>query len=121
MKVKNFTDLIAWQKSRELVLDVYRVTAGFPNSEMFGLVNQLRRAGVSIISNIAEGFSRSSLRDKYHFNSIALGSLNEIQAQLIIAKDLGYIVKGDYEMFLVKSIEVQKLIHGLNKWIRAKM
>lgn len=90
-KIQNFTDLIVWQKGHKLVLEVYKQTKKFPKDELFGLVSQIRRASVSITSNIAEGFGRFSEKEKLHFYSFAYGSLMEVQNQIIIAKDLGFI------------------------------
>lgn len=87
-KVKNFTDLKVWQQGHKLVVDIYDVTKLFPRDELFCLTTQIRRAIISFTSNIAEGFSRSTAKDKAHFYSIALGSLTEVQNQLLIAKDL---------------------------------
>src|SRR3989344_1808308 len=92
-KIESFKDLIAWQKGHELVLEIYKITKAFPKEEQFGLTNQLRRAAVSLTSNIAEGFSRRSYKEKSQFYSMALGSLTEVQNQLLIAEDIGYISK----------------------------
>lgn len=112
-KIKNFTDLNAWKSGHELVLLIYRATESFPKSEIFGLTDQIRRAAVSVTSNIAEGFSRGSYKDKSNFYSISLGSLTELQNQLIIARDIGYITSGD-EIF-DQTVIVHKLINGLIK------
>ena len=88
---KTFQDLIVWQKSHQLVLKVYRVSAGFPQSELYGLTQQLRRAAVSIPANIAEGFKKRGRPDKARFMNIAQGSLEETRYYLILARDLGYI------------------------------
>lgn len=90
-KIKSFTDLHAWQEGHCLVFDAYSITKEFPRDEKFGLTSQLRRAAVSVTSNIAEGFSRSSYQDKTRFYSIALGSLTEVQNQLLAARDVEYI------------------------------
>ncbi len=87
----------------------------FPDSERFGLCHQLRRAAVSLTSNIAEGFGRVSLKEKQQFYSIARGSLSEIQSQLMIAKDIGYIPAEEYNILFSLSAEVSKLINGLRK------
>jgi four helix bundle protein len=84
-KIYSFTDLKAWKQGHELVLFVYEITKHFPQNEVFGLTSQMRRAVVSITSNIAEGFSRISNKEKAQFYSIALGSLTEIQNQSYIA------------------------------------
>jgi len=90
-KVLNFTDLIAYKKAHELVIEVYKITKKFPEDEKFCLISQIRRSGVSITSNIAEGFARMTAKDKANFYGISRGSLLELQSQLIISKDLGYL------------------------------
>lgn len=112
-KIISFTDLKTWQLGHQIVLEVYKLTKAFPREELFGLISQLRRAVVSITSNIAEGFSRSTAKDKAHFYSIALGSLTEVQNQLLISRDLGYITKDVYQDILVKIIEMIRMINGL--------
>ena len=114
-KIISFTDLRVWQIGHEIILSIYQESKTFPKVEMFGLISQLRRAAVSITSNIAEGFSRSGAKEKIYFYAIALGSLTEVQNQLLIAKDLSYLKP---EIFLAISeqlIQVQKMIHGLIK------
>jgi four helix bundle protein len=86
-KIKSFTDLNAWKQGHALVLLIYGMTKQFPKEEMFGLTNQIRRAVVSITSNISEGFSRNSSKEKAQFYFTALGSLTEVQNQLLIARD----------------------------------
>lgn len=88
-KVRTFRDLIVWQRSRELSLAIYELTHQFPREELYGLSSQLRRASVSIMSNIAEGHGRGSVPQLMHFLLIARGSTFEVQSQLILASDLG--------------------------------
>ncbi|MBI5147851.1 MAG: four helix bundle protein [Parcubacteria group bacterium] len=114
-KIKNFTDLEVWQEAHTLVLWVYRLTRSFPKEEVFGLTSQMRRAAVSITSNIAEGFSRHSYKEKALFYSMARGSLTELQNQLLIAKDAEYVSKGDFSAIANQSVAVHKL---LNAFIR---
>lgn len=114
-KIRSFTDLVAWQKGHQLVLTIYRMSMRFPKEELFGLTPQLRRAGVSFTSNIAEGFSRSSYKEKTQFYSIALGSLTEIQNQLLIARDIGYLPKEDFDALAMQTIELNKITNGLIK------
>lgn len=113
--MNKFTDLFAWQKGHELVLDIYRITDCFPKKEEFGLTSQIRRASVSITSNIAEGFSRRTYKDKIQFYYISLGSITEVQNQLLIAKDLGYISKDVFCLIAEKTVIVHKLLNGLIK------
>ena len=114
-KIKSFTQLNAWREAHKLVLNTYRITKKFTNEEQFGLVNQLRRAVVSITSNIAEGFSRNSYKEKTQFYSMALGSLSEVQNQLLIAKDLMYINQIEFSEIADQTITVSKLLNGLIK------
>ena len=114
-KIKSFTDLNAWKEAHGLVLDIYAITKKFPKEEMFGLTNQIRRAAVSITSNIAEGFSRHSYKEKFQFYSISLGSLTEVQSQLLIARDICYISKIEFDKIADRTIIVNKLINGLLK------
>jgi len=113
MGVRHYTDLIAWQKAMDLVVRVYEATKEFPSEERFGLTNQLRRASVSVPSNIAEGQGRHSTRDFLRCPSIAYGSLQEVETQLLIARRLGYLD----EMFRAGlsdlTSEVARLINGL--------
>ena len=114
-KISAFTDLTAWQEGHKLVLLVYKITNTFPTSEQFSLTNQIRRAAVSITSNIAEGFSRQSYKEKTQFYATALGSLTEVQNQILIAKDVGYITENAFEELQHASITANKLINGLIK------
>src|SRR3989344_946795 len=114
-KLKSFTDLNVWQYGHELVLEIYKVTKKFPKEEMFGLTNQIRRAIVSFTSNIAEGFSRSSYKEKSQFYSMSAGSLSEVQNQLLIARDIEYLTKSEFETLFERTILLSKLSNGLNK------
>lgn len=114
-KIKSFTDLDAWREGHKLVLEVYSVTKDFPKEEQFGLTNQLRRAAVSITSNIAEGFSRSSFKEKAQFYSMSLGSLTEVQNQLFIAKDVKYLGIQEFNTVATHTVKVSKIINGLIK------
>jgi four helix bundle protein len=118
MEIRHYKELIAWQKGHELVLEIYRASAHFPTSELYGLTSQIRRASVSITSNIAEGFSRNSQKEKIQFYHISKGSLSEIDNQITIAKDLGYIKKVEYDSLVIKIEEVGRIIHGLIKSIK---
>jgi len=115
MTIQNFKDLDAWKEGHLLVLMIYRATKKFPKDEIFGIINQMRRAAVSITSNIAEGFSRQHYKEKAQFYSMALGSLTELQNQLEISKDVGYISIEDFPEIDDKSIKVHKIINGLIK------
>src|SRR5262245_52079237 len=91
MGVRHYSDLIAWQKAMDLVMQIYKITREFPPEERFGLTNQLRRAAVSVPSNIAEGQGRHATRDFLRCLSIAYGSLQEVETQLVIASRLDYL------------------------------
>ncbi len=114
-KIQSFTDLYAWQEGHKSVIMLYTVTKNFPKEEMFGLVSQMRRSAVSVTSNIAEGFSRNTIKDKIQFYCIAQGSLTEIQSQLFIARDVGYLNDEDFDKISKQTVIVHKLITGLKK------
>ena len=113
MSIHTFKDLVAWQKSHLLVLEIYRVTKDFPAHEQFGLTNQIRRAAVSVVSNIAEGFGRRTVADRVYFYDMARASLHEVQAQLTVAKDIQYLSAHDYPILEEASVECHKLLTGL--------
>jgi four helix bundle protein len=116
----NFKELKFWQKSIDLSVLVYKHTATFPSEEKFGLISQLRRASVSISSNIAEGASRDSAKEFLYFLSISNGSAFEIETQLIIANKLNFI-DDDNLLFLLKNVtEIQKMIYSFTKTIKQK-
>ena len=95
-KIRSFTDLVAWKQAHSLALLIYKSTKSFPKEEISSLVDQMKRCSVSISSNIAEGFSRQSKKEKLQFYYTALGSLTELQNQLLLAKDVNYISKEDF-------------------------
>lgn len=119
-KISSFTDLNAWKHGHELVKTIYKYSASFPKSEDYALTSQLRRSAVSITSNIAEGFSRRTLKDKVNFYYMSLGSLTELQNQLLVAKDVGYIEVKIFNQIADSTITVSKLINGLIKSIKSK-
>src|SRR4030042_938348 len=114
-KIKSFTDLYAWQEAHKLVLMIYKVTNKFPKEEMFGLIMQMRRCAVSVSSNIAEGFSRNSNKEKVQFYSTSHGSLTELQNQLIVARDVKFMSKEEFSKIAQQTITVHKLITGLKR------
>jgi four helix bundle protein len=111
--VKNYSDLVAWQKAMDLVEMVYTATSQFPREEVYGLTNQLRRAAVSVPSNIAEGQGRRSDNDFRRFLAIAHGSLREVETQVLIAQRLHYLTEAQTQTLKVLSGEVGRLITGL--------
>jgi four helix bundle protein len=112
---KNFTDLKAWQASHEVALATYMLVRAYPDEEKLSLSSQMRRAVVSVTSNIAEGFGRQSTKEKSQFYAIASGSLTELQNQLILSRDIGLVSKSDFNNLWAKSVTALKLIHGLRK------
>lgn len=114
-KIRSFSDLTAWQEAVRLAVDIYRKTGCFPKEEVFGLTSQLRRASVSVSSNIAEGFSRGSNKDKIRFYLDAKGSVTEIQSQLVIAREIGYISDEIFNSLANRTVLVHKLTNGLIK------
>jgi four helix bundle protein len=117
-KIRSFRDLDAWEEGHKLVVEIYKITKSFPREEMFGLSTQLRRSAVSITSNIAEGFSRKSLKEKIQFYSMAKASNTELQNQLLIARDVGYLSEEKFEELEEQSIRVNKLISGLIRYCK---
>ena len=113
MGVRHFRELVAWQKAMDLVVRIYEATEPFPSSERFGLTNQLRRAAVSVPSNIAEGQGRHATRDFLRCLSIAYGSLQEVETQLIIASRLDYLEEQFRPGLFDLASEVARLINGL--------
>jgi len=103
---------MVWQKSIKMVKDVYKNTGDFPNSEMYGLTSQIRRAAISVPSNIAEVSGRSE-KEFAHFLNIAKGSAFELETQFIISKELDFIYKDDFENINACIVEIQKMITGL--------
>lgn len=110
---RSYKDLVAWQKSMDLVTATYRATAEFPKDELFGLTSQLRRAAVSIPSNIAEGQGRLSEKEFRYFLGQARGSLMEVETQLQIAENLGYLQKEQTAIVLQSCAEVGRILNGL--------
>jgi four helix bundle protein len=117
-KIEYFTDLNAWKEGHKLVLMVYEIVRTFPSKEQFILTSQIVRAVISITCNIAEGFGRRTIKEKIQFYSTSQGSLREVQNQLIIAKDVGYIEKDTFDELWEQTIIVHKLISGLIKSLR---
>jgi four helix bundle protein len=111
--VQSYRDLFVWKKSMALVLDVYRCTQAFPKIETYGLTSQLRRAAVSVPSNIAEGQARLSTGEFKQFLGNARGSLVEVETQILIARNLGYLEKDQSETLLGAAAEVGRILNGL--------
>lgn len=118
--LKSYRDLLVWQKAVELAVLIYRLTEGFPKREIYGLASQIRRAGVSVPSNIAEGYGRGSRKEYLRFLSIAQGSLKELETQTILAQRLGYATVSQAERILSDSEVVGKMLGGLIRSLRVK-
>lgn len=118
MKVVKFTQLTTWQKAHRLVLDVYIAVDTFPKTEIYILTPQVLRSAISITSNIAEGFSRRSKKEKVQYYYISLGSLTELQNQLLIAVDRQYISRQSFRGIYQKTVVVQKMLNKLIKSIK---
>lgn len=111
--IKSHKDLIVWQKAVVLVVSIYKLTESFPKSEMFGLVSQMRRAAVSIPSNIAEGKGRGTRKDFAQFLITARGSGAELETQLLVAGKLGYVSNVDLDAILKELTEVMMMLNSL--------
>ena len=111
--IRNFNDLLVWQKARDLVKAVYQGTRGFPPEEIYGLTAQLRRAAVSVPSNIAEGYGRGTRKEYVKFLRTARGSLYEVQTQLLLAQDLGYLSPAKAEEVMQSAARCCQLLNGL--------
>lgn len=118
--ISSFTDIRAWKLSKDLAIDIYKITGKYPKSEMFGLVSQVRRSVVSVSSNIAEGFGRYSKKDQEHFYIMASGSLYELKNQIIISSELGFINKDDFNK-LIDNVDVaHKTLNAFIKTHKAR-
>jgi four helix bundle protein len=117
---RSYRELIAWQKAMKFVAQIYEVTQRFPSEERYGLTNQLRRASVSVPSNIAEGQARFSQKEFHHFLSQARGSLVEIETQLLIAKELKYLAAAKADGLLAAADELGSILNGLIASIKGR-
>ena len=118
--VKSFLDLIVWQKSHSLTLDIYQITNKFPSVEKYGVISQLRRAAYSVPSNIVEGHTRNSTKEFVHFLSIAQGSLNELKYFLILSRDLNFIDLNEYNNSNIKADEISKMLYMMKEKLKSK-
>ena len=118
--IETYRDLIVWQRSMELVTLVYQETRAFPKEELYGLTSQVRRCAVSIPSNIAEGHGRLTRADYIRFLGIATGSLFELQTQLQIAVNLGYLTEKNYQRSEAVSLEVERMLSSLIRKLNVK-
>ena len=116
--IRNYRDLVVWQKAISFVTDVYHITRQLPAEERYGLCSQIRRSAVSIPSNIAEGYGRNSIQDYIRFLQIANGSLFEFQTQLEIIKNLEYITRDHFEDLFSQSREIERMLKSLINKLR---
>lgn len=116
--INSFEDIQGWQKARELNKEIYSITNKSSFNKDYGLRDQIRRAGISVMSNIAEGFERNGSKEFIYFLSISKGSCGEIRAQLYIAKDLNYISEEEFEHMFKLTVETSKLISGLISYLK---
>jgi len=116
--MKTHKELEVWKRGIELVNFVYKVTKNFPKDEIYGLTNQIRRASVSVPSNIAEGSARASTKEFIHFLYISLGSLSELETQMIIAQNLDYMKSEDLKEFEEKAIILIRMLSALIKKLK---
>jgi four helix bundle protein len=113
--IRFFTQLHVWQEGHKLVILIHRCLKEFPDNQQYGLSNQMSRASISITSNVAEGFGRISYKEKIQFYHIAQGSLTELQNQLLVARDIGYISQKRFKEIAEQTILVHKLLSGFIK------
>ena len=118
MRTRQFRDLLVWQRSMRLAEEIYSATRGFPKEEMFGLASQLRRAAVSVPSNIAEGQGRNTEKSFALFLNQARGSLYEVETQLELARNLGMIPQETTATLLEMAAEIGRMLHGLRNVLR---
>ncbi len=117
--MKGHRNLVVWQKAMILVTEMYRATRDFPKDEIYGLTSQLRRAAVSVPSNLAEGHGRNSRKEFHHFVGQARGSLTEAETQLEIASNLDYLSKNEALELLSRSSEIGRMLNGLRAWSKS--
>jgi len=113
MRVRDYRDLVVWQRAVEFIAEVYRVSARFPRSEQYGLTAQVRRASVSVAANIAEGSGRATSRDLLNFLSYARGSLKEVESMVFVAQRLGFVSPADCSEVLRLADETSRMLTGL--------
>ena len=116
--IKSFEDLPVWQDARKFTNKIYKITNKFPKEELYGVTSQIRRATVSIMSNIAEGFDRRSDKELSNFLSMARGSSSEVQNDLYIALDLKYISEEEFKKMYAEAKKIAKQINGLMTYLR---
>ena len=118
--IKSFEDLIIWREARKFANSIYQLTKNFPQEELYGLTSQIRRAAVSVMSNIAEGFDRRTTKEFINFLVIARASVSEVQNDLYISLDLNYINKESFQTTYNHAQKIAKLINGLITYLRSQ-
>lgn len=119
--MRDYRRLKVWVKAHGLALDVYEATRAFPSHELFGLTNQIRRASVSVASNLAEGCGRGSSAELLRYVRIAQGSASEVEYQLLLANDLGYLEEDSYQNLRIVASEVMMMLDGLQRAIKKRL
>jgi len=117
--MKDFRELKVWEKGHSLTMAVYRVTAGFPRDEVYGLTGQIRRSCASIPANVAEGCGRNGDAELARFLQIAMGSASELEYHLLLARDLGYLSPVEYEPLSKETTEVKKMLTAFIQTLKA--
>ena len=118
--LKNYKELKVWQKAYKLCLEIYRITAKFPKEERYGLTSQIRRSVVSIPSNIAEGYGRKTTMDYVRMLYISYGSVCELETQILLAGDLGFVEKGELSSLIKDIAEIERMLKVLIKSLEEK-
>jgi|SRR3989339_74964 len=121
MDIRTFKDLKVWKKSYDLAVEVYKATKLFPSEEKFGITSQIRRAVVGISSNIAEGYARGYLKQYIQFLYVAYSSGAELETQLMLAKDFGYLTKERFDGLMERYYEVERMLKGLINSLERKI
>lgn len=117
--MKDFRDLTVWEKSHKLALKIYKITTNFPRNELYGLTSQIRRSCASIPANIAEGCGRSRDKELARFLEIAIGSSSELEYQLLLSHDLGFIKDSDFKSLTAETVEVKKMMISFFQKLKA--
>jgi len=117
----NFRELKIWQEAMEITKMTYKTTRLYPSHEIYGLTSQMNRAAISIPSNIAEGAGRNTNKDFIHFLNIAMGSCFELETQMTLANEFGYVQKDDMEMFILNLNKLEKMINSLISTLRKQL
>lgn len=119
--LKNYKELVVWQKSYQLCIETYRITKGFPKEERFGLTSQTRRAAISTPSNIAEGYGRKTTREYVHALYVAYGSTCELETQVMLSRDLGFMTAEDMKRLQEGIGEIERMLKALIKSLEKKL